>query len=123
MKRFMLLGAAAGVLTLLQTVPAEAQLNGSHSLGDFGVQSGSQPLPGIYAALFYYRSDTDTIKDADGNKSGLSPSEPSSIAHHGHRSDPVVRQQGQGPRWELRSDGGVSVRERVARGAGVRVGQ
>ena len=30
-------------LTLLLAVPADAQLNGSHSLGDFSVQSGSQP--------------------------------------------------------------------------------
>ncbi len=75
----MLLGAAACALTLLQAVPAEAQLNGSHSLGDFGVQSGSQPLPGFYAALFYYRSDTDTIKDAEGNTLRLSPGDPSSV--------------------------------------------
>ena len=60
-------------LTLLLAVPAQAQLNGSHTLGDFGVQSGSQPAPGFYAALFYLRYDTDTIKDADGNIVRLSP--------------------------------------------------
>ena len=68
MNRLMLL-VAASALTLLSAVPAQAQLNGSHSLGDFGVQSGSQPQPGFYAALFYLRYDTDTIKDADGNTS------------------------------------------------------
>ena len=52
---------------LLLAVPAQAQLNGSHTPGDFGVQSGSQPAPGFYAALFYLRYDADTIKDADGN--------------------------------------------------------
>ena len=67
-------------LTLLQAVPAEAQLNGSHSQGDFGVQSGSQPQPGFNAALFYYRFDTDTIKDADGNTVSLSPAAPGSLA-------------------------------------------
>jgi hypothetical protein len=64
---------------LLAAAPARAQLNGSHSLGDFGVQSGSQPTPGVYAALFYLHYDTDTIKDADGNTVRLSQSDPSSI--------------------------------------------
>ena len=45
-----LLGAACG-LTLLSAVPVRAQLNGSHTLGDFGVKAGSQPAPGFYAAL------------------------------------------------------------------------
>jgi hypothetical protein len=63
----------------LLAAPAQAQLNGSHSLGDFGVQSGSQPAPGFYAALFYYRYDTDTIKDVDGHTLGRSPDSPNSI--------------------------------------------
>jgi hypothetical protein len=78
MRRSILLGAMC-VLTLLRAMPAQAQLNGSHSLGDFGVQSGSQPQPGFYTALFYYRYDTDTIKDADGNTIRLAPGAPSSI--------------------------------------------
>jgi hypothetical protein len=72
--------ATACGLTLLLAVPALAQLNGSHTPGDFGVQSGSQPQPGFYAALFYLRYDADTIKDADGNVVRLSPSAPGSIA-------------------------------------------
>ena len=78
MKRLALLATALG-LTLLLAVPAQAQLNGSHTLGDFGVQSGSQPQPGFYAALFYLRYDADTIKDADGNIVRVSPSAPGSI--------------------------------------------
>jgi hypothetical protein len=78
MRRLMLLGAACGVALLL-AVPAQAQLNGSHSLGDFGVQSGSQPQPGFYAALFYYHYGTDTIKNADGDTVRLSPDSPGSI--------------------------------------------
>jgi hypothetical protein len=78
MRRLMFLGAACG-LTLLMAVPAQAQLNGSHSLGDFGVQAGSQPAPGFYAVLFYLRYDTDTIKDADGSTVRLSPASPGSI--------------------------------------------
>jgi hypothetical protein len=69
---------ACGMAALL-AAPAQAQLNGSHSLGDFGVQSGSQPAPGFYAALFYYRYDTDTIKDVDGHTLGRSPDSPNSI--------------------------------------------
>ena len=60
-------------------MPAHAQLNGSHTLGDFGVQSGSQPAPGFYAALFYLSYDTDTIKDADGNIVRLSQDAPGSL--------------------------------------------
>ena len=65
---------------LVRAEPARAQLNGSHSLGDFGVQSGSQPLPGVYAGLFYYRYSTDTIKDSAGNTVSPSPGAPSSVA-------------------------------------------
>ena len=66
MRRLIMLATACGLLLIL-AAPAQAQLNGSHTLGDYGVQSGTQPLPGFYAALFYLRYDTDTIKDADGN--------------------------------------------------------
>ena len=77
-RRLRFLGAACG-LTLLSAVPVQAQLNGNHSLGDFGVQAGTQPQPGFYTALFYFRTDTDTIKDADGNTVGLSPDSPGSV--------------------------------------------
>jgi hypothetical protein len=66
-------------MALLLAAPAQAQLNGSHSLGDFGVQSGSQPAPGFYAALFYYHYGTDTIRNAEGNTVRLSPGDPGSI--------------------------------------------
>jgi hypothetical protein len=79
MRRRTMLGVVVGLATLVLAVPAQAQLNGSHTLGDFGVQSGTQPQPGFYAALFYYRYDTDTIRNADGNTIRLSPGSPSSI--------------------------------------------
>jgi hypothetical protein len=66
-------------LTLLPATTVHAQLNGSHTLGDFGVLSGTQPQPGFYASLFYVRYDTDTVKDADGNTIRLSPASPGSI--------------------------------------------
>ena len=82
--------------------PAQAQLNGSHTLGDFGVKSGSQPAPGFYAALFYLHYGTDTIKDADGNTVRLAPERSEQPRRLGHRSDGLVREQGQGPGCELR---------------------
>ena len=72
--------AAVFGLMLVLARPAAAQLNGSHSLGDFGVQSGSQPQPGFYAALFYLRYDTDTIKDADDMTIRPSQNAPGSVA-------------------------------------------
>ena len=75
MRRLLVLAQACG-LTLLFAVPAQAQLNGNHTLGDFGVQSGSQPPPGFYTALFYLRYDTDTIKDADGETVRLPQTSP-----------------------------------------------
>jgi hypothetical protein len=79
MKRLTLLTTALG-LTLLLAAPAQAQLNGSHTPGDYGVQSGSQPSPGLYAALFYLRYDADTIKDAGGNTIRPAPNAPGSLA-------------------------------------------
>ena len=68
------------VAAVLLPTPSAAQLNGSHTPGDFGVQSGSQPPPGFYAALFYLRYDADTIKDADGNIVRPAPNAPGSLA-------------------------------------------
>ena len=79
MRRLMVLGQACGLMLLLAG-PARAQLNGSHTLGDFGVQSGSQPQPGFYTALFYLRYDTDTIKDANGETVRLPQASPGSLA-------------------------------------------
>jgi len=78
MRRLIFLGVASG-LALLLAAPAQAQLNGSHSLGDFGVQSATQPAPGFYAALFYLHYSTDTIKDVDGNTIRPAPDAPSSL--------------------------------------------
>jgi len=68
----------AGGLVLTLVAPAAAQLAGSHTLGDYGVQAGSQPGPGFYDIVFYYRYATDTIKDADGNTVDPLPGTPPS---------------------------------------------
>lgn len=77
MRRLTMLGVLCG-LTLF-AAPASAQFNGSHLLGAFGVQSGSQPKPGVYAATFYVRYDTDTIKDFAGNTVRPFPDSPGSV--------------------------------------------
>jgi hypothetical protein len=66
-------------LGALLAAPAQAQFNGSHSLGDFGVQSGTQPGPGFYAAFFYYRYSADTLKDRNGDTVTLSPGSPGNL--------------------------------------------
>jgi hypothetical protein len=72
MKHTVTLGALVAIFALLAS-PAQAQFNGSHTLGDFGVQSGTQPAPGFYAAFFYYRYSADTLKDRNGDAVALSP--------------------------------------------------
>jgi len=56
------------VAVALFAAPAHAQFNGSHTLGDFGVQSGSQPAPGFYVAGFFYDYNTETIKNRNGDR-------------------------------------------------------
>jgi hypothetical protein len=70
------------VALVLSATPAQAQFNGSHTLGDFGVQSGTQPAPGLYLAGFYYRYDTDKVLDRNGDRLVLDPASPSSLAIH-----------------------------------------
>ena len=60
--------ALAAALLVASAAPALAQLNGENLLGDMGIKSGTQPLPGFYVSAMYYRYDTDTIKDASGNR-------------------------------------------------------
>lgn len=79
MRRSLTILAAAISLPLVLPAPALAQLGGSHTLGDYGVGSGSQALPGWYASLFYYHYDTDTIKNAEGKTVTRSPDAPASL--------------------------------------------
>ncbi len=58
--------AVVSLAVTLTARPAWAQYNGSHTLGDFGVASATQPLPGLYIAAFYYHYDTDEVKDSTG---------------------------------------------------------
>jgi len=78
MKHTVTMGMFVAIGALLAT-PAQAQFNGSHTLGDFGVQAGTQPAPGFYAAAFYYRYRADTLKDRNGDTVSLSPGSSGSL--------------------------------------------
>jgi hypothetical protein len=58
---------------IFSAAPARAQLNGENLLGDMGVQSGSQPAPGLYASFIYYRYDASSLKGANGELVTLDP--------------------------------------------------
>jgi hypothetical protein len=68
----------AACLSTLGCPPLQAQLNGENLLGDFGVNSGTQAAPGLYLSGFYYRYNTSTIKDGDGNRVAIDPGQPGS---------------------------------------------
>ena len=81
MMRSVLVGTMLALATCV-AAPASAQLNGENLLGDNGVKSGSQPAPGVYAGVLYYRYGSDTIKDADGNRVTLDPGQNGSETLH-----------------------------------------
>jgi hypothetical protein len=58
-----------GILAIiLMANPASAQLLGANTLGDYGLQSGSQPPPGFWLAGVYFRYDGEKLIDRDGNE-------------------------------------------------------
>ena len=67
---------ASFALATLAARPAFAQLNGENLLGDNGVKSGTQPMPGFYTGTLLYRFHTDTIKGADGRRITFDPNQP-----------------------------------------------
>jgi len=58
---------------------AHAGFLGHNGLGDYGLQSGTQPDPGINVALMYLRYDSDTLRDRNGNQVSLDPNDPDNI--------------------------------------------
>jgi hypothetical protein len=55
-------------LLALGARPALAQLSGLNIRGDVGLAAGSQPPPGPYYGLAFYRYGTDTINDLNGQQ-------------------------------------------------------
>ena len=81
MKRFVIVVTALAAVFFMPT-QGFAQLSGANLLGDFGVGSGTQPAPGAYVGLIFYRYSTDTIKKADGSRLVLAPDQPGSLNLH-----------------------------------------
>lgn len=66
MKNLILVSSFVALLCLGPS-PSFAQFNGHNTRGDYGLQSASQPDPGLYLlAPLYVRYDTDTLKDSGG---------------------------------------------------------
>lgn len=62
------------VMTILLWVQSSsAGFSGHNTKGDFGLQSGSQPPPGLYLVPMFYRYSGDSLKDRDGNTVSLDP--------------------------------------------------
>lgn len=70
------------VMATLVATPAYAQLNGENLLGDMGVNSGTQPHPGLYVANIYYRYFTDSIIGPDGEPVIFDPTRAGSQTIH-----------------------------------------
>ena len=64
---------AVGMLSVVVTAGAQAQLKGHYVPGFAGLQSGTQPPPGISVFLPVYFYTTDDIRDDDGNSIGANP--------------------------------------------------
>ena len=72
------IGVLTAVLGMISG-QAHAGFLGHNGLGDFGLQSGTQPDPGLNLALMYLRYDSDTLRNRDGDSISLDPNDPSSI--------------------------------------------
>ena len=72
--RLLFIAALLAVFSTLNVGLAQAGFAGHNTKGDFGVQSGSQPPPGIYfVAPMYYRYDADTLKNSNGDSVQIDP--------------------------------------------------
>jgi hypothetical protein len=67
MRSAVVIVAAGLVACLAGPAPALAQYQGHNFRGDVGVNSGSQPPPGIFVSIPFGQWRVDSIKDADGN--------------------------------------------------------
>lgn len=65
---FFVMALSCGLLSNLVAPTCQAQLLGANTLGDYGLQSASQPPPGFWLAGAYYGYDGDKLVDGDGNE-------------------------------------------------------
>jgi hypothetical protein len=66
-QQFLAFGLMASVGLLIPPQPAFAQYMGNNFHGDFGVNSGTQPGPGVYVTVPFLQWNADAIKDSSGN--------------------------------------------------------
>jgi len=71
--------ALLAAVTILSAGLAHAQFAGHNTKGDYGLQSGSQPPPGVYLVPMYYRYDGDSVKNRDGDTVRIDPEEGGSL--------------------------------------------
>src|SRR5215510_5019922 len=62
------LGPLAALLVCIGAADADAQLKGVYIPGSTGLQSGTQPPPGVYFANVTFIYPTDTLKNDSGDK-------------------------------------------------------
>ena len=61
------------LLWVLPAINANAQFLGHNLVGDYGMQSATQPPPGMYLSAMYIGYNGDEIVDSDGNEISLDP--------------------------------------------------
>ena len=76
--------ALAWLFVWLTPLAASAQLGGSINLGASGVGSGTQPAPGVYVGIFYFRHAADTTLGPDGNVLPPESGQPSALTARGY---------------------------------------
>ena len=62
------------LIIVMNADSANAGFAGHNTKGDFGLQAGSQPPPGVYAVLpMYYHYDGERLKNRDGDSIQIDP--------------------------------------------------
>jgi hypothetical protein len=85
---FLFILFCAGLIGL-SAKPANAGFLGHNGLGDFGLQSGTQPDPGLSLSFMYLRYDSDTLRNRDGERVSLDPNDPSKIVLNADDPDSI----------------------------------
>ena len=70
-------------LGLASAGSARAQFSGDNLKGDNGLQSGTQPPPGLYLVTSYYHYGSDSLRNSSGDAIALDPQQRSNIAANG----------------------------------------
>ena len=80
MGRFLFVIALLIVALEMTSGPVCAGFLGHNYPGDFGLQSGTQPDPRTYLSAVYLRYDSDTLRNRNGDRATLSPTNPGEIS-------------------------------------------